>query len=111
MTKIYKVQMNSKGMPNFSTAVEVADRPKGWIDKAIHTLYEMLKTGNFMCVVPYGDKGRYATYYAEDRLYLVFDLWYHGLFLVEAKSPRDAIDQVNCDRLAYVPKEEGADDD
>lgn len=25
--KIYKVQMNSKGMPNFSTAVEVADRP------------------------------------------------------------------------------------
>lgn len=25
--KIYRVQMNSKGMPNFSTAVEVADRP------------------------------------------------------------------------------------
>ena len=23
--------MNSKGMPNFSTAVEVADRPQGWI--------------------------------------------------------------------------------
>lgn len=80
-------------------------------DKAIHTLYEMLKTGDFMCVVPYGDKGRYATYYAEDRLYLVLDLWYHGIFLVEAKSPRDAIDQVNCDRLAYIPKEEGADDD
>ena len=31
MTKIYKVQMNSKGMPNFSTAVEVADRPQAWI--------------------------------------------------------------------------------
>jgi hypothetical protein len=31
MTKIYRVQMNSKGMPNFSTAVEVADRPQGWI--------------------------------------------------------------------------------
>ena len=31
MTKIYKVQMNSKGMPNFSTAVEVAGRPQGWI--------------------------------------------------------------------------------
>ena len=29
MTKIYRVQMNSKGMPNFSTAVEVADRPQG----------------------------------------------------------------------------------
>jgi len=34
MEKIYRVQMNSKGMPNFSTAVEVADRPQGeWIDK------------------------------------------------------------------------------
>ena len=34
MEKIYRVQMNRKGMPNFSTAVEVADRPQGeWIDK------------------------------------------------------------------------------
>ena len=31
MEKLYKVQMNSKGMPNFSTAVEVADRPQEWI--------------------------------------------------------------------------------
>ena len=32
MEKIYRVQMNSKGMPNFGTAVEIADRPKGeWI--------------------------------------------------------------------------------
>ena len=32
--KIYRVQMNNKGMPNFSTAVEIADRPQGkWIDK------------------------------------------------------------------------------
>ena len=32
--KIYRVQMNSSGMPNFSTAVEIADRPQGeWIDK------------------------------------------------------------------------------
>ena len=31
--KIYRVQMNANGMPNFSTAVEVADRPQGeWID-------------------------------------------------------------------------------
>jgi len=29
--KIYRVQMNSKGMPNFATAVEIADRPQGWI--------------------------------------------------------------------------------
>ena len=31
MEKIYRVQLNSKGMPNFSTAVEVADRPQEWI--------------------------------------------------------------------------------
>ena len=36
MEKIYRVQMNSKGMPNFSTAVEIADRPQGeWIDAEI----------------------------------------------------------------------------
>ena len=36
MEKLYKVQMNSKGMPNFSTAVEVADKPQGeWIDAEI----------------------------------------------------------------------------
>ena len=29
MEKIYRVKLNSKGMPNFSTAVEVADRPQG----------------------------------------------------------------------------------
>ena len=76
-------------------------------DKAIHALYEMLKTGDFMCVVPCGeDEGRYATYYAEDRLYLVFDLWYHGFYLVEAKSPKDAIEKVNCDQLTYLPKGE-----
>ena len=28
MEKIYRVQMNSKGMPNFSTAVEI---PQEWI--------------------------------------------------------------------------------
>ena len=31
MEKIYRVKLNIKGMPNFSTAVEVADRPQGWI--------------------------------------------------------------------------------
>ena len=36
MEKIYRVQMNSKGMPNFSTAVEIADRPQGeWVDAEI----------------------------------------------------------------------------
>ena len=32
MEKIYRVQMNKSGMPNFSTAVEVADRPQGEVD-------------------------------------------------------------------------------
>ena len=33
MEKIYRVQLNSKGMPNFATAVEIADRPQGeWIE-------------------------------------------------------------------------------
>ena len=76
-------------------------------DKAIHTLYERI--GHLLCEQPYGELGRYLTYYAEDRLYLVFDLWYHGFYLVEAKSPKDAIDKVNCDQLAYLPK--GADDE
>lgn len=76
-------------------------------DKAIHILYESI--GHLLCEQPYGDWGRYLTYYAEDRLYLVFDLWYHGFYLVEASSPKDAINKVNCDQLAYVPK--GADDE
>ena len=76
-------------------------------DKAIHTLYERLK--NLLYFPPYGELGRYLTYYAEDRLYLVFDLWYHGIFFVEAKSPKDAIEKVNCDQLTYLPK--GADDE
>ncbi len=72
------------------------------IDKAIHELYENI--GGLGCRKPYGEKGRYITYYAEARLYLVFDLWYHGFFLVEADSPKNAIEKVNCDRLAYLGK-------
>ena len=45
MEKLYKVQMNSNGMPNFSTAVEVADRPQGWIDKAISIIDDMQREG------------------------------------------------------------------
>jgi hypothetical protein len=73
------------------------------VDKAIWELYEQIP--HLLCEQPYGEKGRYITYYAEERLYLVFDCWYHGFFLVEADSPLGAIDQVNCDRLKYVPKE------
>ena len=76
-------------------------------DRAIHILYERI--GHLLCFQPYGELGRYLTYYAEDRLYLVFDLWYHGFYLVEASSPKDAINKVNCDQLTYLPK--GADDE
>ena len=73
------------------------------VDKAIWELYE--KIPHLLCEQPYGKNGRYITYYAEERLYLVFDLWYHGFFLVEADSPKAAIDEVNCDKLKYVPNE------
>ena len=40
MTKIYRVQMNSKGQPNFSTAVEIEDRPQGeWINRSLNVIY------------------------------------------------------------------------
>lgn len=74
------------------------------IDKAIWVLYDNIP--HLLCEQPYGEKGRYITYYASEGLYLVFDLWYHGFFLVEADSPKGAIGEVNCDRLKYVPKEE-----
>lgn len=74
------------------------------VDKAIWTLYENI--AHLMCIQPYGDYGRYLTYYAEEKLYLVFDTRYHGFYLVEARSPKDAIEMVNCDKLKYLPKGE-----
>ena len=74
------------------------------VDKAIHTLFESIP--HLICTQPYGENGRYITYYAEERLFLVFDLWTHGFYLVEARSPKEAINNVNCDRLAYLPKAE-----
>ena len=76
-------------------------------DKAIHTLYERLESLLFFS--PYGDLGRYITYYAEDRLYLVFDTWYHGIYFVEAKSPKDAIKKVQHDELTYGERMEQED--
>ena len=39
------------------------------VDKAIHELFEGIP--NLLCEQPYGEKGRYITYYAEERLYFV----------------------------------------
>jgi hypothetical protein len=73
------------------------------VDKAIWELYEQIP--HLLVHPPYGEKGRYIAYYVAKKLYLVFDLWYHGFFLVEADSPKNAIENVNCDRLKYIPKE------
>ena len=70
------------------------------VDKAIWELYENIP--HLLCEQPYGKNGRYITYYAEERLYLVFDLWYHGFFLVEA-------DSVVC-ALGFRPKTKEVDE-
>ena len=50
MEKIYRVQMNSKGMPNFSTAVEITDRPQGeWIDNGWHGDWQFETDGRGNC--------------------------------------------------------------
>ncbi len=74
------------------------------IDKAIHELYEELP--RLVCEKPYGENGRFITYYAAEGLFLVYDLWTHGFYLAEGHSAEDAIDNVCCNKLSYLPKEE-----
>lgn len=74
------------------------------LDKAIHEFFENI--GNVKGFRhPCGEFGRYLTYYAEEKLYVVFDMFYYGFFFVEADSPNDAIEKVNSGELAYLPKE------
>ena len=40
MEKIYRVQMNSKGMPNFATAVEIDTDISGYSDRLWKNAYE-----------------------------------------------------------------------
>ena len=56
--KIYRVKLNSSGMPNFSTAVEVADRPQGWIPCS-----ERLpkRQGYYICTCKDGSKYKRTT--------------------------------------------------
>ena len=84
--------------------IEKREKGASRVDKAIWALYENI--AHLPCQQPYGELGRYLTYYAEEGLYLVFDRWYHGLFLVEAGSPKEANEKVNCDKLVYLPKGE-----
>lgn len=45
MEKLYRVQINKNGAPNFSTAVEVEPRRVDWIDKAISIIDDMQREG------------------------------------------------------------------
>ena len=74
------------------------------LDKAIWTIYEELPHINWW--KPYKNKSRYLTYYADERLYLVADTWYRGLYFVEADSPKKAVKKVSRDKLADLTKGE-----
>lgn len=69
------------------------------LDKAIHELY------NHMPGIAKDtlrmEEGCFITYYAEERLYLVYNTIGHEIYLVEADKPGQAIEKVLTDRLAY----------
>lgn len=79
------------------------------IDKAIHELYDNLPFLTEELFTPCGDSGRYGTYYAESRLYFVYDYWNQAIFFTKADSPKDAINRVNRLDLVYKTEiKEGA---
>lgn len=74
-------------------------------DKAIHELYdhlpEITKT-----LFTQGVMGRYGTYYAENRLYFVYDHWTQSIFFTKADSPKEAIKRVENRDLVYTTDQE-----
>jgi len=73
MEKIYRVQMNSNGIPNFSTAVEVADRPQEWIpcsERVPREYRTVLVTweyaGKFYTATAFRETKNAVTYWASD---------------------------------------------
>ena len=68
--KIYRVQMNSKGMPNFATAVEIADRPQGWIPCSERSPE---KAGHYLCSFK---KAKYIDNIYVDLAYWTGSRWY-----------------------------------
>lgn len=70
-------------------------------EEIIHMFYRRIP--HFMCGQHYKE---YIVSYAQDGLYFVFDMWYHGIYFVKARSPKEAINNVTWDRLKYLPKEE-----
>lgn len=73
-------------------------------DKTIHEFYEVMQQmqQDFNWYKPFGKDGRYATYYAEERLYLVFDTQEKGLYLTKADSPKEAVRRVVEKDLVYA---------
>ena len=74
------------------------------LDKSIHFLYDQMP---FLTQDLFSPKEyeRYGTYYAEDRLYLVFDYLTQATYFTKADSPKDAIKRVkNLDLVYYKPK-------
>ena len=72
------------------------------LDKSIHFLYDQMPFLTHDLFTPKGSNRRYGTYYAESRLYLVFDYITQATFFTKADSPADAIKRVeNLDLVYY----------
>lgn len=84
------------------------------LDKSIHFLYDQMPFLTHDLFTPKGVNERYGTYYAEERLYLVFDYLTQATYFTKADSPKDAIERVeNLDLVYYMPqtlREEDADE-
>ena len=78
------------------------------IDKAIHELYDNLPEITDTLFIPSDSFKRYGTYYAESRLYLVYDYVTKAVYFTKADSPNDAINRVVHLDLVYKtePKED-----
>ena len=72
------------------------------LDNAIHDLYDQMPFLTHDLFTPKNSNERYGTYYAEDRLYLVFDYETQGTFFTKADSPADAIKRVENEDLVYI---------
>ena len=82
------------------------------IDKAIHELYDQMPFLTQDLFTPKGVNERYGTYYAEDRLYFVFDYLTQATYFTKADSPKDAIKRVeNLDLVYYKPHGEEVSDE
>ena len=71
------------------------------IDKTIHELYDNLPEITDILFIPSDSFKKYGTYYAENRLYLVYDYVTKATYFTKANSPNDAINRVVHHDLVY----------